>query len=132
MSVYVVDAYAAMAIARHGGALRPGVEVWAPTLVRSQILSVARGEVVQHAADVAETLALAEHACRLPRRLLGDAVLRKVAWTIASEHGWPDTYDAEYLALTQLHGEALVTGEPGLRARAEGIVPVVTVDTVTP
>jgi predicted nucleic acid-binding protein len=42
-------------------------------------------------------------------RLLGDAVLRRRAWEPADRLGWAETYDAEYLALTQLQGDALVT-----------------------
>jgi hypothetical protein len=33
-------------------------------------------------------------------RLLGDPVLQSVAWKIADQLGWPDTFDAEYVALT--------------------------------
>ena len=38
----------------------------------------------------------------LPMRLLGDRTLQRVAWKIADERGWPDTFDAEYVALTRL------------------------------
>jgi hypothetical protein len=34
----------------------------------------------------------------------------------------PESADAEYIALTQLHGVALVAGKPGLRERAAPIV----------
>lgn len=71
---------------------------------------------------------LAERACRLPRRLLGDAVLRRVAWKLALHHGWSDAFDAEYIALTELHGVALVAGKPGLRERAAPIVRTETAD----
>lgn len=75
--------------------------------------------------DPAEMLELAERAGKLPRRLLGDAVLRRNAWLLASEQGWPDTYDAEYIALTLLHGEALVAEGSTLRTRAAGLVDVI-------
>ena len=71
---------------------------------------------------------VSDPACRLPRRLLGDAVLRRTAWTIASDQGWPQTYDAEYIALTRLHGEALVVGSDTLRTKAASIVATETVD----
>jgi hypothetical protein len=38
------------------------------------------------------------------------------------------TYDAEYLALTQLQGDAFVTLDLDLARRAEGIVAVATVN----
>jgi hypothetical protein len=42
-------------------------------------------------------------------RLLGDRVLQNVVWKAAGLLGWPDTFDAEYVALTQLHADALIT-----------------------
>ena len=42
-------------------------------------------------------------------RLLGDRVLRNVAWKIADELGWPDTLDAEYIAPTRLQAGAFIT-----------------------
>ena len=56
-------------------------------------------------------------------RLLGDAVLRRRAWELADRLGWAGTYDAEYLALTQLQADAFVTLDPELARRVEGIVP---------
>jgi predicted nucleic acid-binding protein len=42
-------------------------------------------------------------------RLLGDRVLQTVAWKVADQLGWPDTFDAEYVALTQLQADAFIT-----------------------
>ena len=63
-----------------------------------------------------------------PIRLLGDAVLRRNAWRFADQLGWAETYDAEYLALTKLQGDALVTLDPELARKVEGIVPTATLD----
>ena len=66
--------------------------------------AVERGEIP---ADVArERLA---RIGRMPIRLLGDAVLRRRAWDLADQLGWASTYNAEYVALTQLQADALVT-----------------------
>jgi len=46
---------------------------------------------------------------RTPIRLLGDAVLRRRAWELADQLGWASTYNAEYVALTQLQADAFVT-----------------------
>jgi hypothetical protein len=35
-------------------------------------------------------------------------VLQSVAWKIADSLGWPNTFDAEYIALTQLQADAFV------------------------
>ena len=53
-------------------------------------------------------------------RLLGDAVLRRRAWDIAEGLGWAETYDAEYVALTQLQGDAFVTLDTELARRWKG------------
>jgi hypothetical protein len=42
-------------------------------------------------------------------RLLGDRVPQSVAWKVADGRGPPNTFDAEYVALTQLQAGALIT-----------------------
>ena len=54
--------------------------------------------------------------------------MRRTAWKVASQFAWPQTYDAEYLALTQLQGDAFVTLDPGLAELASQVVKVATVD----
>jgi len=103
-------------------------ELLAPTLLRSQTPSalheaVHRGEIE---ADVArDRLA---RIGRMPIRLLGDAVLRRRAWDVADRLGWPDTYDAEYVALTQLQADAFVTLDAELASRVGGVVATATID----
>ena len=128
MAVYVVDAHAAIELARQGYSASGERELFAPTLLRSQVLAMVHAELVARRGDPGKALDLAERACRLPRRLLGDAVLRQTAWAIATEQGWPETYDAEYIALTQLHGVALVTGSEILREKAAVFVRTEPVD----
>jgi indolepyruvate ferredoxin oxidoreductase alpha subunit len=67
----------------------------------------------------------------MPIRLLGDAVLRRRAWDLAERLGWAETYDAEYVALTQLQADALVTLDADLARRVEGVVPTATFETLT-
>jgi predicted nucleic acid-binding protein len=64
----------------------------------------------------------------MPIRLLGDAVLRRKAWALAEQLGWAETYDAEYVALTQLLADAFVTLDAELARRVEGIVRTATVE----
>ncbi|GEA87220.1 type II toxin-antitoxin system VapC family toxin [Cellulomonas cellasea] len=128
MTRFVVDAGAVLRIAADGVAVGDGHELLAPTLLRSQTLSVLheavhRGDL---AADVArERLRLVG---RLRIRLLGDAVLRRAAWDVATELGWASTYDAEYVALTRLQGDALLTTDAGFARRVEGVVRVASLD----
>lgn len=105
-----------------------GHQLLAPTLLRSQTLStlheaVQRGDLT---ADVArDRLA---RVGRLPIRLLGDGVLRRRAWDVADRLGWASTYDAEYVALTQLQADAFVTLDADLARRLEGVVPTASID----
>jgi len=128
MTRFVVDAGVVIHLVTEGIEVGDAHTLLAPTLIRSQVLSqlheaVARGEV---APDVA--LVRLRAAWAVPIRLLGDAVLRRRAWDIATTLGWPETYQAEYLALTHLQGEAFVTLDENLAKRAAGIVRVATVD----
>jgi predicted nucleic acid-binding protein len=95
----------------------------APTLLRSQALSALHEAV--HARKLSPEVARERltRINRLPIRLLGDAVLRRRAWEIAEELGWAETYDAEYVALTQLQGDAFVTLDKKLARAVKGLVP---------
>lgn len=128
MTRYVVDASAVIELASAEFEVPAGHELLAPTLLRSQVLStlheaVQRGELP---ADVAR-VRLARIG-RMPIRLLGDAVLRRRAWELADRLGWASTYDAEYLALTQLQADAFITQDPELARRAEGVVAIASID----
>jgi len=128
MTRFVVDCDVVLQLAAEGIEVAPEHELLAPTLLRSQTLSalhaaVQRGEL---SADVAlDRLARIQ---ALPIRLLGDAVLRRNAWKLADQLGWAETYDAEYVALTRLQAEALVTLDAELARTLEGIVPTATID----
>jgi predicted nucleic acid-binding protein len=128
MARFVVDCGAVLHLVAEEIEVPAEHELLAPTLLRSQTLSalheaVHRGEIE---ADVArDRLA---RVGRLPIRLLGDAVLRRRAWDVAEQLGWAETYDAEYVALTQLQADAFITLDTQLARRVEGIVPTATID----
>ena len=69
-----------------------------------------------------------ERIWAMPIRLLGDAVLRRNAWRFADQLGWAETYDAEYVALTKLQADALVTLDADLARQLDGVVPTATID----
>ena len=128
MARFVVDCGVVLQLVSDGVDVAPEHELLAPTLLRSQTLSALR-EAVQKgelAADVARERL--KNAGAMPIRLLGDAVLRRRAWEIAEQLGWAETYDAEYLALTQLQADAFVTLDAELATQAEGVVPLASVD----
>jgi hypothetical protein len=60
----------------------------------------------------------------LKMRLLGDRASRRLAWRIARQHDWDTLRDGEYLAVSGLPADGLVTVDPGLAAKADGVVPV--------
>ena len=128
MTRFVVDAGAVLHLVRAGIAIPGKHKLLAPTLLRSQTLS-ALHEAVQRSempADVAR-----EHLARIgrmPIRLLGDAVLRRRAWDLADQLGWASTYNAEYIALTQLQADAFVTLDSDLAHSVEGIVVTASID----
>jgi predicted nucleic acid-binding protein len=128
MTRFVVDAGVVLHLASTDLEVRDGHQLIAPTLIRSQTLSalheaVHRGEIP---GDVGrERLA---RVGRMPIRLLGDAVLRRRAWELADRLGWASTYDAEYLALTQLQADAFVTLDPELASSAERLVTVASIE----
>ena len=54
-------------------------------------------------------------------RFLGDTVLQQTAWRVADQLGWETTYDAEFVALTQLQADALVTSDRDLARAVSGL-----------
>jgi len=55
-------------------------------------------------------------------------VLRRKAWALAEQLGLAETHDAEFVALTQLQADALVTPDNELARRLQGIVPTATIE----
>jgi predicted nucleic acid-binding protein len=128
MTRFVVDTSAVLHLASEGIEPPDAHKLLAPTLLRSQTLSalheaVHRGEVP---ADVARGRLTRIRRMRI--RLLGDAVLQRRAWELADQLGWASTYNAEYVALTQLQGDAFVTLDGELARRVEGIVATASID----
>jgi len=125
---FVVDSSAVLHLVRKGIDVPDEHELLAPTLLRSQVLSTLHEAV--HRDEVAAEVAR-DHLARINRmsiRLLGDAVLRRRAWDLADRLGWASTYDAEYLALTQLQADAFVTLDADLARRAEEVVQIASID----
>jgi predicted nucleic acid-binding protein len=122
MTRFVVDAGVVLRLATEGLEVPAEHELLAPTLLRSQTLSALHEAV--HAGEIPPDVALHRltRIRAIPIRLLGDAVLRRRAWDLAEKLGWASTYDAEYVALTQLQADAFVTLDAELAHRVEGVV----------
>jgi predicted nucleic acid-binding protein len=128
MTRFVVDTGAVLHLASTEVEVSGAHKLLAPTLLRSQTLSalheaVQRGELP---ADVARERLSRIRQMRI--RLLGDAVLQRRAWELADQLGWASTYDAEYIALTQLQADAFVTLDAKLARSVKGIVATASID----
>lgn len=126
MTRFVVDPTALLHMLSEGTEVSARHELLAPTLVRSQLLSMYHEAVHRGELEAEEARARLAHFNKMRMRLLGDAVLRRRAWELADRLGWAKTYDAEYLALTQLQGDALVTLNDKLINA--GVVPIASID----
>jgi predicted nucleic acid-binding protein len=124
MTKFVVDCGVVLRIAADDIEIARGHELLAPTLLRSQALSALHEAV--RAGQLSQEVALerVKRVNALKIRLLGDAVLRRRAWGIADQLGWAETYSAEYLALTQLQGDAFVTLDKKLARAASSVVTI--------
>ena len=101
-----------------------GHHLLAPALLRSQMLSllyqaVRRGEMTK---EDAERRLFYVQGMRI--RMHEDYLLQKAAWKVAGQLGWPDTFDAEYVALTQLEADALITLDRQLAGVVKDLVTV--------
>ena len=123
MTRYVIDPAAAIEIARRPVPVAAEHSLVAPSLLRSQVLSILYRAVRAGELTPQEGRALLERVTELKIRLLGDRVSRGTAWRIAEELGWDDTADAEYLAVTRLQADALIALDPRLARLADGVVP---------
>jgi predicted nucleic acid-binding protein len=128
MTRFVVDAGVVIRLASEAIEVSPAHSLLAPTLLRSETLSalheaVARGEI-----PAAVGLERHRLISRMPIRLLGDGVLRRRAWQVADQLGWASTYQAEYVALTQLQADAFVTLDADLARSLAGIVATASID----
>ena len=111
-------------LAHDEAGIRDEHQILAPALLRSQMLSllyqaVHRGEMTKK--DAERRLS---YVRGLRIRLLGDRVLQNVAWKVADQLGWSDTLDAEYVALTQLQADALITLDRQLARAVKDLVTV--------
>ena len=128
MTRFVIDAPTLVHLVTEGVVVAAGHQLVAPQLLRSQALDLLYGAVRRGELDEREALGRAEAMTGVKVRLLGDRVSRRVSWQIAREHGFDSTAEAEYLAVTRLQADLFVSVDPAVRARAEGVVPVGSVD----
>lgn len=122
MTRFGIDAPTFLAVVRQERTIDPAHQLVAPGSLRTDALELLLTEVRQGRLDDRDALALHERLTEVKVRLLGDRVSRRTAWELARRHGWSDLRAAEVLAVTRLQADALITVDPDLAAKADGIV----------
>lgn len=122
MTTFVIDAQVAIDLVIGGATIPPEHSLTAPTLLRSQVLalvyeSVRRGDIDERAGRK-----ILHDIRGLQIRFLGDRSLEDNAWQLATKLNWPDVHQAQYIALTQLQADALVTADDDLASAARAFV----------
>lgn len=131
MTKYVIGPDVAIRLAHDQAVIGDEHRILAPTLLRSHMLSllyraVHRGEMTKK--DAERRL---NYVRGLRIRLLGDRVLQNVAWKVADQLGWFDTYDAEYVALTQLQADAFITLDGQLAHAVKDVVTLAPIEALS-
>ena len=124
MTRFVIEPRVAIALAAGGIVVPARHKLFAPTLLRSQVLALLFEQVHSGQMTRKEANRRLDYLRAQQIRLLGDRVLQRVAWEVALELGWQDTFVAEYLALTKLQADALVTDCDDLANAARKVVAV--------
>jgi predicted nucleic acid-binding protein len=124
MSRFVIDPLTLVYLVGGGGEVSSAHQLVAPNAIRSQALDLLLRGALGGELDEREALRRHVRMTEMKMRLLGDRVSRRTAWDIALERGWDSLRDAEYLAVTRLQADALVTVDRALAAKAAGLVPL--------
>jgi len=125
---YVIDAPTLLHLVDTGLHVDPGHQLVAPNSIRSEALELLLHDVRAGKRTEAAALRAHDRITEIKMRLLGDRVSRRTAWQLARQHDWDTLRDAEYLAVTRLQADALVTVDPGLAATARDAVAVAAID----
>jgi predicted nucleic acid-binding protein len=132
MPRYVIDAPTLLHLVVGEVAVDPAHQLVAPSAIRSEALQLLLNDVHRGDRTDREALTLHTRMTEVKMRLLGDRMSRATAWRLARDQGWATLRDAEYLAVTKLQADALITVDPQLAAKAQNIVPVASLDALLP
>jgi indolepyruvate ferredoxin oxidoreductase alpha subunit len=125
---FVVDCETLLQVAAGEIEVAAAHKLVAPTLVRSQALSALYEAARRGVITRSEGLERVRRINSLKVRFLGDKVLQQQAWKVAEQLDWETTYAAEYVALTRLQADALVTSDRALARAVSGLVVTATPD----
>jgi hypothetical protein len=122
MTRFAIDGPTLVHIVTSQLAIHADHQLVAPSSLRSQALELLLKRVRAGELTDKDALALHERITETSRR---------TAWSIARERDWSTISEAENLAVARLQADALVTVDPDLLARADGIVSVAPVEALT-
>jgi predicted nucleic acid-binding protein len=123
MARYAIDAPTLLRIVTRNVDVK-GHQLVAPHAIRSRALTTLLQQVTTGAITEKQARELHTKLTVLQLRVLGDRTSRWLSFELAHAHGWPTTYEAEYVAIAKLQADALVTIDPALAKKARGIVPL--------
>lgn len=126
MTPVVLDAGAALHLLAASKPAASPLALHAPRLLRSEVLSALHAQVWRGVVPPDAAREMLRRLGDLPLSLYADEdLLHDRAWAIADELGWAKTYDAEYVALSQILDIPLVTVDGRLARGVEHLVTVV-------
>jgi predicted nucleic acid-binding protein len=128
MARYVIDAATLLYLVDTELQIDSDHQLVAPNSIRSQALELLLRDVRAGTRTEAAALRAHERLTEIKMRLLGDRVSRRAAWQFARQHDWDTLTDAEYLAVTRLQADALITVDPRLAGIARDAVAVAAID----
>ena len=131
MTRFAIDAPTALRLAREDITVADEHQLVAPTLLRSDVLSMLYRDVRRGELDLREARVLLDRVTTTRMRLLGDRVSRATAWRIAEQLDHDDTAQAEYVAVAKLQADYFVTADEELAAAVAGIVATAPFDALT-
>jgi predicted nucleic acid-binding protein len=124
MTRYVIDAPTLLHLVDGDLTVDPAHQLVAPSSIRSEALERLLHDVRRGTRTEKDARQLHTRMTEVKIRVLGDRMSRWTAWKIARDQDWDTLRDAEYLAVAKLQADALVTVDPDLAAKADGLVPV--------
>ena len=131
MTKYVIGPDVAIHLAHDQAVIGAEHQILAPALLRSQMLSMLHQAVRDGEMTKKDAERRLNYVRGLRIRLLGDRVLQQVAWNVADQLGWADTYNAEYVALTQLQADAFITLDADLADAVKDLVRIAPIDALS-
>lgn len=129
-TTFVIDAATAIRLASSGAAIPVQHSLTAPALLRPQVQAAVYESVRNGDIDEPAGRRILDAIRGMHIRFLGDRSLEDRAWRLATELNWPDINQIQYVALTQLQADALVTLDDSLAAAARAFVRTASLDDV--